>query len=298
MGQLVSDVNEILNYQKTKKSANKIVKIFKNRIIKKYNKRCNTDGDKFFRYEIDVKGKLRRNIRISSNSKMYFWDKFDNNHGFTYQERLEILCRYVEYWELHKGIGSLSDNVEGYSKIVDGEYIWDICKKLSKDKEYWQKKKEELKETESNTLKELIHYINLDNLKDRLKEYKPPFEDLNKRRNISPSFNYDENNLEGEIWKEFPLDSKYMVSNLGRIKYEGKIQKQKDERIQYVTLADENLRQDYVYNFVAYTFLGKIEGDGMHVHHITNDGYYNTTENLILLTQDEHSYVHGFKVGG
>ena len=138
----------------------------------------------------------------------------------------------------------------------------------------------------------------LDNLKKQLQEYVPPFEDLDKRRSISPSFNYDEKDLESEEWKEFPLDSKYTVSNFGRIKYEGKIQKQKDEKIQYVTLADENLRQDYVYNFVAYTFLGKIEGDGMHVHHITNDGYYNTVDNLILLTQEEHSYVHGFKVGG
>ena len=77
--------------------------------------------------------------------------------------------------------------------------------------------------------------------------------------------------------------------NLGRIKYKGQIQKQKDEKTGYVTLADENLRKDYIYNFVAYTFLGKIEGDVMHVHHITNDGYYNTTENLVLLTKDEHS---------
>ena len=138
----------------------------------------------------------------------------------------------------------------------------------------------------------------LDNLKRQLAEYVPPFEDLDKRRNISPSFNYDEQDLEDEIWKLFPLDTKYSVSNLGRIKYEGKIQKQKDEKTGYVTLADGNLRKDYIYNFVAYTFLGKIEGDGMHVHHITNDGYYNTTDNLILLTQDEHSYVHGFKIGG
>ena len=138
----------------------------------------------------------------------------------------------------------------------------------------------------------------LDNLKRQLAEYVPPFEDLDKRRSISPSFNYDEADLEGEIWKPFPLNNKYTVSNLSRIKYEGVIQKQKDEKIGYVTLADENLRKDYIYNFVAYTFLGKIVGDGMHVHHITNDGYYNTTENLILLTQDEHSYVHGFRTGG
>ena len=52
-----------------------------------------------------------------------------------------------------------------------------------------------------------------------------------------------------------------------------------------------------MYQLVAYTFLGKIDGDGYHVHHITNDGYYNTTDNLILLTQEEHSYVHGFVIG-
>ncbi len=137
----------------------------------------------------------------------------------------------------------------------------------------------------------------LDKLKRQLNEYVPPFEDLDKRRSVSPSFNYDENDLEGEIWKTFPLDNKYTVSNLGRIKYEGKIQNQKDEKIQYVTLADDSLRKDYVYNFVAQTFLGKIESDAMHVHHITNDGYYNTTENLILLIKKELSYVHRFEVG-
>ena len=136
------------------------------------------------------------------------------------------------------------------------------------------------------------------NLKKQLAEYVPLFEDWDKHRSISPSFNYDEKDLENEVWKLFPRDTKYTVSNLGRIKYQGKIQKQKDEKTGYVTLADDNLRKDYIYNFVAYTFLDKIEGDGMHVHHITNDGYYNTTENLILLTQDEHSYVHGFRIGG
>ena len=138
----------------------------------------------------------------------------------------------------------------------------------------------------------------LGELKEKLNNYRPLFDDLEKRRSISPSFNYQENDLEGEIWKIFPLDADYTVSNLGRIKYKGKIQKQKDEKIQYVTLADKNLRQDYIYNFVAYTFLGKIEDDGMHVHHITNDGYYNTIDNLVLLTKDEHSYVHGFEIGG
>ena len=136
----------------------------------------------------------------------------------------------------------------------------------------------------------------LEEMRKILKEYKPPFDDLEKRRSISPSFNYSEQDLKDEIWKEFPFDKNYTVSNLGRIKYKGKIQKQKDEKIQYVTLADENLRHDYIYNFVAYTFLGKQPNDGYHVHHITNDGYFNTTENMVLLTKEEHLFVHGFEI--
>ncbi|MBQ8460032.1 HNH endonuclease [bacterium] len=138
----------------------------------------------------------------------------------------------------------------------------------------------------------------LDELKQKLDDYSPLFTDLDTRRSISPSFNYQEHNLKGEIWKEFPLDSRYMVSNLGRVRFDGKIQKQKDDKMQYVTLTDENLRKDYIYNFVAFTFLGKIEGDGYHVHHITNDGYDNSVDNLVLLTATEHSIVHGFKIGG
>lgn len=137
----------------------------------------------------------------------------------------------------------------------------------------------------------------LNDLKVKLTEYRPPKCSIEKQRLLSPSFNYSEYDLTCEIWKPFPLDAEYTVSNLGRIKYKGIIQKQKDDKIQYVTLADENLRKDYVYNFAAYTFLGKKEGDGYHVHHITNDGYYNTTENLVLLTQEEHSFVHGFEIG-
>jgi len=138
----------------------------------------------------------------------------------------------------------------------------------------------------------------LNSLKKKLNNYKPLSNDLNIRRCISPAYNYSKYNLKGEIWKEFPLDNRYAVSNMGRIKFKGKIQKQKDEKTGYCTLADKNLSKEYIYNFVAYTFLGKIKGDGYHVHHITNDGYYNTTDNLVLLTQKEHSYVHGFEIGG
>ena len=147
------------------------------------------------------------------------------------------------------------------------------------------------------------YYLWLDELKYKLENYEPLFTNLVIN---SPAFDYSEHNLQGEIWKDFPLDKKYSVSNLGRVKFEGKIQAQVDEtdtktgkpKIGYLVLEDKNLRQDYVYSFVASTFLGKIEGDGYHVHHITNNGYDNSVENLILLNRDEHSYVHGFEVGG
>ena len=110
-----------------------------------------------------------------------------------------------------------------------------------------------------------------------------------------------------EIWKAIAgYECLYEVSNLGRVKYEGKIQAQVDEidvktgkpKIGYLVLEDKNLRRDYVYSMVAFTFLDKIEGDGYHVHHITNNGYDNSIENLVLLNREEHSYVHGFEIGG
>lgn len=147
------------------------------------------------------------------------------------------------------------------------------------------------------------YYSWLDELKQKLENYEPLFTDW---RMDSSSFNYSEYNLQGEIWKDFPLDKKYSVSNLGRIRYEGKIQAQVDDidvktgepKIGYLVLEDKNLRRDYVYSMVAFTFLSKIEGDGYHVHHITNNGYDNRVENLVLLNREEHSYVHGFEIGG
>ncbi len=136
-------------------------------------------------------------------------------------------------------------------------------------------------------------------LQQKLKEYEKLDEKEKEelRKNYGAK-NYSENDLKGEIWKEYPRNPKYLISNKGRVKYEGKIQKQKDdEKPHYFTLADESLLKYYIYELVAFTFLGKDENDGYHIHHITNDGYDNSTDNLILLTQYEHSLIHGFLIG-
>lgn len=145
---------------------------------------------------------------------------------------------------------------------------------------------------------------NLFYLQQELKNYEK-IEDKEELRKHYASKNYSENDLEGEIWKEFPENPKYLVSNKGRIKFNGIIQKQTDEtdsetgktKWGFLVLEDKNLRQTYIYNFVAFTFLGKEHGDGYQVHHITNDGNDNSVENLVLLTEIEHSIVHGFKIG-
>ena len=158
---------------------------------------------------------------------------------------------------------------------------------------------------ELNRAVETYEYVKqLFNLQQKLIEY-DKIEDKDAIKKTYASKNYDENDLNGEIWQKFPLNPKYLVSNLGRIKFEGKIQHQIEEinpkngeiKCGYLVLEDQNLRKDYIYNFVAYTFLDKIEGDGYHVHHITNDGDDNSVNNLILLTAAEHSIVHGFKIG-
>jgi hypothetical protein len=43
---------------------------------------------------------------------------------------------------------------------------------------------------------------------------------------------------------------------------------------------------------VAKVWLGHQVGDGFAVHHITNNGYDNRVENLILVKPDAHDRIH------
>lgn len=186
-----------------------------------------------------------------------------------------------------------------------------------------EKLTEMIKNSDSMTKKEKSDYIEtykknyylwLDELKHKLKNYEPLYIDL---RINSPSFNYSEHNLQGEIWKKINQAgySRYEISNLGRVKYLGRIVPQKNELIdgrehigylvldklafqkKYPCTPSGFSQKNYVYTLVALAFLGKIEGDGYHVHHITNNGYDNRVENLVLLNREEHSYVHGVEIG-
>lgn len=126
------------------------------------------------------------------------------------------------------------------------------------------------------------------------------------KETFEPIYNSDEDLLTGEEWRTLTQKgwSKYAVSNKGRIRWNGHLIKQYDEirygkeRTGYLVL-DRNKEYDvehhfYVYKMVAMAFLGKEENDKYHVHHIDNNGYDCRPENLILLTPEQHSYVHVF----
>lgn len=123
------------------------------------------------------------------------------------------------------------------------------------------------------------------------------------RKKRSNSFKMQKEDLPDEVWKSHPGKgwNKYQISNLGRIKHNGKIvpQKDKDEKTTgWLVLDKEKFGSSvetgvYVYRMVAETWLIK---DGnqeetfgeWHVHHISNNGYDNRPENLIWLRKTLH----------
>lgn len=103
-----------------------------------------------------------------------------------------------------------------------------------------------------------------------------------------------------EIWREVPDNKKYTVSNLGRIKLNGILVHQDDNNFNgYLKMTktvegkDSDNRSENIYIFVAKAFFSNYK-EGMHIHHINNNGYDCRPENLILLEKDQHSIVHNF----
>lgn len=105
-----------------------------------------------------------------------------------------------------------------------------------------------------------------------------------------------------EIWREVPDNKKYTVSNLGRIKLNGILVHQDDNNFNgYLKMTktvegkDSDNRSENIYIFVAKAFFSNYK-EGIHVHHINNNGYDCRPENLILLEKGQHSIVHNFPV--
>ena len=126
----------------------------------------------------------------------------------------------------------------------------------------------------------------------------PTQEEINKKREqFSVIYNSDKY-FENEKWSYLPGNDHYEISTLGRVKYDGTFITQTDPYNDgYLVLVQpkdfpEIDTSTNVYTFVAKTFLGKRDGDGLHVHHLDNNGFDCSVSNLVLLTPEQHRAVH------
>ena len=102
--------------------------------------------------------------------------------------------------------------------------------------------------------------------------------------------------LPGERWVEHPIYKSYKVSNLGRVMINGEIQRQIDDpdgKLGYLVL--EKYTSVLVYQLVADCFLDRLNqssAERLAVHHIDNNGYDCSEDNLIMLTEKQHNAIH------
>ena len=116
-------------------------------------------------------------------------------------------------------------------------------------------------------------------------------------------FEYDENgNKIVEDWRPIKNEN-YEISNFGRIrKTGGEVQplhechyNGHDYSDGYLEFGGFKIHIEVAKAFNCAPELEEINYEGYEAHHINNNGYENTPENLIWLTKDQHKIVQGFK---
>lgn len=159
-------------------------------------------------------------------------------------------------------------------------------------------------------------HITLDELNKRIIKSSELYKTKEKRKKESPSFITESSDLENEKWADYPQElfnnfkSEYttrqykdfknietiMVSNYGRVKIDGIIEEQEDQsgKTGYLQLK-KYPGLGMIYQLVAETWLEKPTENCpdciLDVHHITNNGYDNSPENLIWLNRCDHSRI-------
>jgi hypothetical protein len=144
-----------------------------------------------------------------------------------------------------------------------------------------------MNETVSGTISHFVEYT-LEELKAMVQssDYEVPIRvnDLALHQNLDPK------PLHGEVFRLYPNTARiqYEVSNYGRIRLNGEILEQKEEKKGYL-----KVKSDYVYRWVAETWCNPpANTKGWQVHHITNNGYDNRPANLIWVTEEMHQKIH------
>lgn len=103
-----------------------------------------------------------------------------------------------------------------------------------------------------------------------------------------------------ETWKVFPLDDRYSVSTLGRVRgvrqHLLKFQLDKDGYQIFNSYAQQKWLRYRVHRVVIQTFVGDIP-EGMQVNHINGIKHDNRVVNLEVVTPGANT-LHGFRVLG
>jgi len=138
----------------------------------------------------------------------------------------------------------------------------------------------------------------IDELRIKTREYekpKPPEPIL--INNIPIHKNQSTELLDGEIFKKHP-EKDVEVSNLGRVKQGDCVLEQYDPQNNgYLFVDIKSIRKTIpvkVYRLVAETWVERSDIDESYntVHHISNNGYDNRTENLMWVTEWQHAMIH------
>ncbi|GHU66817.1 hypothetical protein FACS189447_08340 [Spirochaetia bacterium] len=118
-------------------------------------------------------------------------------------------------------------------------------------------------------------------------------------------FYHEYKNLElipGEEFSDFPEFPEIKVSNLGRVMHKGEILQQEPRSEKDYDYLCVNIPEYYhfpilVYELVAKTYLLKDNPNPQKywiIHHISNNGFDNRTENLMYVTCEQHTEIHNF----
>jgi hypothetical protein len=152
------------------------------------------------------------------------------------------------------------------------------------------------------------YYFEEELIKDKTYKLKQEYRDL--------SYSFERRKKEGfeeEAFLTYPQnkyeDLTIEVSNLGRIRINGEIAEQNEQegKVGYLQLNKDSqnknikkalkvITEKRIYDMVAKIWLGHRNDDGFDVHHITNNGYDNRVENLILVEKSDHrNKIHNIK---
>lgn len=199
MYKLIETIINMYDISSNAPSITNIKKFFSDENLKKTLKEEN-----IITYEENIKEKYD----FRGCPKINFYKCLSCNH-FEKSIIQEILCRFVEYFELHCNEGQGKDYMQGYGKIINNQYLFEICGHIYDDEDL---------------IKQIKEYPNIKKIISEIQIWKIQ-EILNKKIGNNDIYTNEKSKIDGGfIDKEY---SKY-------IKYDNHILKYKKKRNIYI----------------------------------------------------------------